>query len=108
MRTHNTTPGISLKIESDKDKNSSNQLQVVFHYLKENIATASMVSYETGVPQKNITRYKRDLEKADLLWEIEKKECQHTGFKAWYLTTNPALAPIRPEYPSLFGKERVK
>jgi hypothetical protein len=33
------------------------------------------------------------LEKAGRIWEIEKKLCKKTGFKAWYLTTNPAKAP---------------
>lgn len=70
-----------------------NQQQTIFQYLRENTATASMVADTTGVPQKNICRYKRDLEKAGRLWEIEKKLCKKTGFKAWYLTTDPAKAP---------------
>ena len=70
-----------------------NQLQTIFQYLQEHIATASMVADATGVYQKNICRYKRDLEKSGRLWEIEKKLCKKTGFKAWYLTTNPDKAP---------------
>jgi hypothetical protein len=62
-------------------------------YLKDFIATASMVSDATNVPQKNITRYKRDLEKSGLLWEVRKGICEKTGFKAWYLTTDKAKAP---------------
>lgn len=69
------------------------QLQTIFHYLQEHIATASMVADATGIYQKNICRYKRDLEKAGRIWEIEKKPCKKTGFKAWYLTTNPDKAP---------------
>jgi hypothetical protein len=53
-----------------------------------------MVSDATGISQKNICRYKRDLEKAGRLWEIEKKLCKQTGFKAWHLTTNPEQAPF--------------
>lgn len=79
--------------EHHKDTISLNQLQTIFAYLQINIATASMVSDATGVPQKNICRYKRDLEKAGQLWEIEKKVCKKTGFKAWYLTTDPTKAP---------------
>lgn len=71
----------------------SNQFQTIFHYLHEHIATASMVADATGIYQKNICRYKRDLEKAGRIWELEKKRCQKTGFKAWYLTTNPHKAP---------------
>nr|NQU93081.1 hypothetical protein [Bacteroidota bacterium] len=74
-------------------KRQGNQLQTIFQYLQDHIATASMVTDATGVPQKNICRYKRDLEKAGQLWEIEKKHCKKTGFKAWYLTTNPDNVP---------------
>ncbi len=73
----------------NKSKGFNTQLQTIFHYLQKHIATASMVSSITGVPQKNICRYKRDLEKAGQLWETEKKLCKQTGFQAWYLTTNP-------------------
>lgn len=66
-----------------------NQLKIIFQYLQNNIATASMISRATGIPQKNICRYKRYLEKAGKLWEVEKKKCKETGVKAWYLTTNP-------------------
>ena len=77
------------------------QLKNIFQYLQEYIATASMVSAATGIPQKNICRYKRDLEKAGRLYEIEKKLCKKTGFKAWYLTTNPELFPaiVEPSKP---------
>lgn len=67
------------------------QLKTIFQYLQKHVATASMVSAATGIPQKNICRFKRDLEKAGRLYEIEKKLCKKTGFKAWYLTTNPEL-----------------
>jgi hypothetical protein len=70
-----------------------NQIQTIFQYLHERIATASMVADATGIYQKNICRYKRDLEKAGMLWEVEKKLCRKTGFKAWYITTNPDFAP---------------
>ena len=77
-----------------KDIDFKNQLKTIFEYLQQQVATASMVSNETGIPQKNICRYKRDLEKSGRLCEIEKKLCQKTGFRAWYLTTNPEKAPI--------------
>ncbi len=85
-----------------KDTDFKSQLETIFQYLQEYIATASMVSAATGIPQKNICRYKRDLEKAGRLWEIEKKLCKHTGFKAWYLTTNPKQAPSNNQL-NLFG-----
>ena len=77
----------------NKNNQSSTQLKTIFEYLKNNVATASMIEDVTGVKQKNICRYKRDLEKAGRLWEVVKANCKRTGFKAWYLTTNPDLAP---------------
>ncbi len=85
-----------------KDNTWFNELQTIFHYLIENMATASMVEAATGVKQKNICRYKRDLEKAGRLWEIEKKACKVTGFKAWYLTTDKGKAPISKPQLNLF------
>ncbi len=76
-----------------KGKTPLSELQTIFLYLQEHTATASMVADATGIYQKNICRYKRDLEKAGRLWETEKKLCKKTGFKAWYLTTNPDQAP---------------
>jgi hypothetical protein len=91
MKNQNNNP---LHKRQDKYTDFKSQLKTIFQYLQEHIATASMVSEATGIPQKNITRYKRDLEKAGRLWEIEKKLCKQTGFKAWYLTTNPENAPF--------------
>lgn len=71
-----------------KDSCFISQQKAIFIYLQDHTATASMVSHVTGIPQKNICRYKRDLEDAGYLKEVEKKQCEHTGFKAWYLTTN--------------------
>ena len=50
------------------DKDYRTQQKIIFQYLQKHIATASMVAYATGIPQKNITRYKRDLEKTGRLW----------------------------------------
>jgi broad specificity phosphatase PhoE len=75
-----------------KVNESINQLQTIFSYLQKHIATASMVSAATGIPQKNICRFKRDLELSGRLWEVGKKPCKQTGFKAWFLTTNPKNA----------------
>ena len=69
------------------------QQRTLFEYLKQHTATASMVAIVTGVPQKSICRYKRYYEKLGLLYEVEKKLCKITGFRAWYLTTNPEMFP---------------
>ena len=92
MENNHNTPVYNLLIQNEGN-NRATQLQTIFLFLKENIATASMVADAIGIYQKNICRYKRDLEKAGQLWEIEKTVCKKTGFKAWYLTTDPAKAP---------------
>ena len=80
-----------------------NEVQTIFHFLQHHVATASMVSAATGIKQKNICRYKRDLEKADMLWEIERKPCRITHFKAWYLTTDPGKATKRSNQLQFWG-----
>ena len=80
-------------IGQGKNKHFESQKKTIFQYLKYHTATASMVTDATGVPQKSICRYKRDLEKQNLLCELFKTACKLTGFKAWYLTTNPDLFP---------------
>jgi hypothetical protein len=75
-------------------KNSTfphNQLRAVYEYLQNHVATASMVASATGIPQKNICRYKRDLEQQGKLSQLRKSTCKETGFSAWYLSTNPLL-----------------
>jgi predicted transcriptional regulator len=91
----NSSPSVMRKRLSKYNAPPS-QLQTIFTYLKENTATASMVSYDTGIPRKSICRYKRDLEKAGLLREIEKDICEVTGHKAWYITTDQRRKLIYP------------
>ncbi|MEI7587157.1 hypothetical protein [Runella sp.] len=69
------------------------QLQTIFEYLQNHVATASMVADATGVAQKNLCRYKRDLERIGQLAEVKKGVCQLTGFKAWYITTDKTKFP---------------
>lgn len=64
---------------------------IVYHYLRSHVATASMVEDSTGVKQKCVTRIKAKLEKKGVLWEVKQMHCKITGYKAWYLTTNPEL-----------------
>ena len=94
MRKQSHSLAKSLSNTTDKDKLKDlfiSQERTIFHYLQKHTATASMVAEATGIKQKNITRYKRDLEQRGLLYEVEKKLCKVTGFKAWYLTTNKNL-----------------
>jgi L-lactate utilization protein LutB len=88
-----STPLNSLNLQT-KDTQFKNELQTIFEYLNYNVCTASMLSEATGIKQKNICRYKRDLEQIGKLVEVFKTNCKATGFKAYYITTNPELIPI--------------
>lgn len=87
-----------------KSNGFQTQLQTIFAELQKCPVTASMLSDTTGVPQKNICRYKRDLERCGMLWEVKKATCQKTGYMAWYITTDPTQAPQKPEQLKLFGE----
>lgn len=67
------------------------QLQIFNEYLKKNTVTCSMASKILNIPQKNLTRYKRTLQKAGKLKVCFLAECKITNYKAEYLTTNPDL-----------------
>ncbi len=89
-------------ITETRDDFFYSQRKTVFEYLQKHTATASMIEAATGIHHKNICRYKRDLELSGDLAEVERKRCIKTGFKAWYLTTNPALFPTPLIQLSLF------
>lgn len=76
-------------------KHLATQKETIFQAIYQMPLTATMVSIVTGIPRPNICRYKRDLEKAGSLWEVEKSACKVTGCKAWYITTNAKLAPAK-------------
>ena len=78
------------------------QIKLVYWYLYYNTATASMVEKATGVHQKNICRFKAELEKKGVLWVVEQKKCLCTGNFAWYLSTNPDIPPFKSNQLSLF------
>lgn len=94
MQSNTIQPGCVSSDVEIKDTYFKAQLITFYEYLKTNVCTASMVSDAIGISQKNICRYKRQLEKSGVLWQIEKKFCKKTKFKAWYITTNPGLRPV--------------
>lgn len=98
------SPKMSFESGQGQDKNKTNQVQTIFNYLQKHIATNTMVSEATGVPQKNICRYKRDLEELGQLAEVRKGYCQITNHLAWYLTTNQDYFP-KPNQLKLFDHE---
>ena len=88
---HNSS--LSNRQGKDNKQNSlSSQLRRFNKYLKTNIASCTMACDATDVEQKNATRYKRQLEKKNLLWVIGKDACKLTTRKVQYLTTNKELA----------------
>ena len=93
MENTNNNPNTFRHKRQGKDTKNTTQLKVIFQYLQENTATASMVCAATGIPQKSFCRRKRDLEKAGRLWEVVKERCAVTGRKAWYLTTDADKVP---------------
>jgi hypothetical protein len=85
-----TVTHIFKEINKGKEKNSTikSQEKTMFNYLQNNIATATMVFNATGIPQKCLTRYKRNLEKKGQLAEVKRQKCKITNNWAWYLTTD--------------------
>jgi hypothetical protein len=69
-------------------------LKVYYNYLFNNVATNAMVSEAIGIKEKNLTRFKRELEKAGMLKSVRSGYCKVTRFRAAYLTTNPDNFPI--------------
>ena len=90
-----STSSTPICLQYNKCKQFKTETKTIFNYLYLNTATAGMVCEATGIKHKNITRYKRDLEKAGLLIEVEKKTCKASGYKGWYLTTNKDLFPTQ-------------
>lgn len=79
----------------NEDNDFKTQTKIIFRFLLKHTATNTMTSKATGIPQKNICRIKRNLEKKGLLRELERKLCKVTGHKASYLTTNKELFKIK-------------
>ena len=78
------------RIQQQHNKNKT-QIQTIFNYLQNNVATATMVYQATGIAQKCITRHKRHLEKLGKLAEVKRQRCKITNCWAWYITTNVDL-----------------
>ena len=77
----------------DKDRESLAQKEAFYQYLQKRVATASMIAEATKIPQKNICRYKRELEKAGALAEVRRAYCEVTKHVAWYITTDKSKFP---------------
>lgn len=74
-----------------KDNHFEAQLRRFREFLKENTVTCTMACESLGIPQKNATWYKRQLEDSGQLVEVRKAPCKKTNRIAAYLSTNPTI-----------------
>lgn len=74
-----------------KSINFRRQKQKFYSYLYSHTVTCTAASKALDIPQKNLTRYKRRLERAGVLWVVRRGICPVTGFTAGFLTTNPII-----------------
>ena len=86
----NTLPNGSGENQAIKESILSQQIKF-YQYLRTRTATGSMVVVNTGIPHKNVTRFKREFEKSGLLVEVNKVKCSITKRYAWEITTNPEI-----------------
>lgn len=82
-----------LKQYEDIKKRHSVQQRRFYNYLKRHTVSCSMASKSLRIPQKCLTRYKRNLEKAGLLTQVKIARCNITGRYVWYLSTDPQAKP---------------
>lgn len=107
MSTTNTQSLNVQGVEQGKNKHFEAQLRRFRDFLRENTATCTMVCDTLGIPQKNATWYKRQLEDSGLLVEVFKAPCKHTNRMASYLSTNPTIiqeVTKKENQLTLFGK----
>lgn len=71
----------------------NSQLQAFYNYLFRNVCTVAMASKALSISEKNLCRHKATLEKAGRIFIVKREKCEHTGFLANYLSTNPIHAP---------------
>lgn len=74
-----------------KDTYFQDEKQRFLKFLERNTATCSMASKATGIPHKNLCRYKQMLFDEGLIVELFKTKCRVTGRPANYLTANPGF-----------------
>jgi Mn-dependent DtxR family transcriptional regulator len=82
------------KNEGAYNSSKDNEILMVYEYLQNNTATATMVAVDLNIYRPSLCRYKRRLERQGLLAETRKDYCAITRRKASYLTTNSSLMPF--------------
>lgn len=74
-----------------KDNHFEAEMKRFREFLIDNTVTCTMACDTLGIPQKNATWYKRQLEDSELLVEVFKAPCKHTNRMAAYLSANPTI-----------------
>ena len=98
----------SLNAKGDLQGKSTNfqaELRRFREFLKENTVTCTMACEALGIPQKNATWHKRQLEDSGQLVEVFKAPCKHTNRLAAYLSTNPTIVAKSKNQLKLFGND---
>lgn len=90
-RKYNAYFSLLQKLIAMENEYFQNQKKLFFEYLIKHTVTCSMASKALNIPQKNLTRYKRQLENAGKLKACFKSICRVTNHRAEYLTTNPEI-----------------
>lgn len=85
--------GFTMKRNSNDSKHHRAQKLRFRDYLEKRTVSCSMASKALGIAQKCCTRYKRDLEKANQLWQVKKAQCKITSHIVWFLSCNPNCKP---------------
>lgn len=76
------------RTKQGKDKKYT-QRKVIFLELFKEPMNSKMLHMKTGIPRESITRRKRDLQDANLLFILKHDYCPYTGRLTQFLTTNP-------------------
>ena len=87
---HHSTEHRKQKKQSENTKLNS-QKEIFCAFLSKNTATATMAANALRITQKNITRYKSNLEKEGRLMVLFTAKCKITNRQADYLTTDSYL-----------------
>ena len=95
---HLNNPNFLHKRQGKDNKRYRIQEQIFYEYLLTHTVTCTMAFEQTGIPQKNLCRIKRELEKNGMLWVAFIGRCKSTGRNnVQYLTTNPANVSRRKQ-----------
>ncbi|MCO5238117.1 MAG: hypothetical protein M9933_17805 [Chitinophagaceae bacterium] len=89
MRKHYT----GVKKKQPENRKFLSEKKRFFDFLQIQVATATQAAAALGIYRPNACRYKRWLEKESKLFVVKKDVCPVTGFRAGFLTTDPAKMP---------------